>query len=778
MTDARVPLYERLPEIHKIRDSELTSPGQLRSYLRLFEEAFGAVHENIESLYHDLFVETADDWVVPYIGDLLGTSHLSGDPWTIRADVADTVGLRRRKGTLGAIELLTFDLTRWGVHCVELRERLVWHQHLNHQRPDEGGRPAFSLPTVSHMSVLRGGTVTLRDPAMLSLLGTPFDPFGHTPDVRPPSIETIRYNLPNLAVFLWRLQAYRIAVSRPMSRGTQVIAGAVAPDAPRICRFDIHPLGQPLRLFNTGRYDADRRPPVLTALDEVPGPIPTPRLTDDSPAGSPAAYATAETYDATDPNLASLELSDVGLQLHLPEATFPLDAWTFRGANLCAWEAGLHPPLRDREIAVDPVIGRIVVGAATAGEATALTDDLLVTFTYGAVGPVGAHPVARPDAPTEWLDETVDLRPVNFHQNPNGLAEALGSIQNSVRPVVVEIADSMVHDVDLAAVTGTVNEAGGPNLRLNRSLIIRAADGERPVIRLGRALRFRPTNVTGATQAEQQVLDAVMDRLTVRLEGVYMTRGPGFPADQPLIARAAVHALEVVGCMLDPGGFRQLDGARAPAQTSMSLTEPYGFTDPDDEREFKQTPEINLLRSVAGPILLDPGYLLFVTDSILDAGRGVKDDPNDAFVVSSASDPVNAWGPPTQVSGATFLGRMRVFAVNGRGGIWVHALEALNNQRGCVKFSYFSGVGDRLPQNHGCVHGSDVALRFVAEAFGAPAYGQLAFSADDAVRERGPRDDAMGAFGFLLEAHKWRNLEIRYREFKPVGIGPLLIPVT
>jgi len=777
MSDVRVPLYERLPEIHRIRDGELNPPDQLRSYLRLVEEAFGAVHENIESLYHDLFVETADDWVVPYIGDLMGTSHLSGVPWTIRADVADTVALRRRKGTLGAIELLTFDLTQWGVHCVELRERLLWHQHLNHQRPDEGGEPPYGLPSVDRMTVIRGGTVTLRDPATLSLLGTPFDEFGHTPDVRPPSIGTIRYNLPNLAIFLWRLLDYRIGVSRPVSRGTQVV-GAIAPDATRICRFDLHPLGQPLRLFNIGRYDAERRPPVLTALDEVPGPISPQRLTQNASAGNSAAYASTETYDATDPTLASLALSDVGLQLHLPDAAFPLDVWTFRGANLCAWEAGLRPPLRDREIAVDPIIGRMVIGLATAAEATALTNDLLVTITYGAVGPVGAHPVGRPDAAMKWLDEPVDLRLVNFHQNPNGLVQALNSIQNSAQPIVVEITDSMSHNLDLAAVAGTLNEAGGPNLRLNRTLVIRAADGQRPIIQLGRPLRFRPTKVTGATLAEQLSLDAVIDGLTVRLEGLYLTRGPGFPAGQALIARAAVHSLELEGCTLDPGGFRRLNGTRAPIRRSMSLAEPYGFTNPADEREFKQTPEVNLVRSIAGPLLLDAGYLLFVTDSIIDAGKGVEDDPDDAFVVSSATDPVNGWGPPTQVSGATFFGRMRVHTVNGRGGVWVHALEALNNQRGCVKFSYFSGIGDRLPQNHACVRGTDVRLGFVAEAFGDPAYGQLALATDPAVLERGPRDDAMGAFGFEFEAHKWRNLQIRYREFMPVGIRPLLIPVT
>jgi hypothetical protein len=776
MAGKRVPLYERLPEIYRIRDEELSPPGQLSAYLALVERAFGAIHEDIESLYHDLFVETGDDWVVPYIGDLLGTSHLAGDPWTIRADVADTVALRRRKGTLGAIELLTFDLTKWGVHCLELRERLVWQQHLNHQRPDEGGEPPYGLPTVTRHTVIRGGTVTLRDPPTLSLLGTPFDPFAHTADVRPPHIEAVRYNLPNLAVFLWRLEDYRIGVNRPVSRGVQVNAAAVAPDAARSCRFDIEPLGRLLRLFNTGRYDPDRHPPVLTTLDATPGPIPRPRLTEGSPAGNPAAYVSTETYDGSD--MTTLELSDVGLQLHLPEATFPLDVWTFRGANLCAWEAGLEPPLGDREIAIDPVIGRLTVGVTTPAEAAALADDLLVTLTYGAVGPVGAHPVARDPAPAEWQGEPVDLRIVDFHQNPNGLTQALGGIQDSPRPIVIEIQDSMTHDLDPAAVAGTINESGGPNLRLNRSLVIRAAGGERPIIRLARALRFRPTKVVGATPAEQDQLDAVVATLVVRFEGVYLTRAAAFPAGQPLVARAALHALELVGSTFDPGGFGQLDGSRAPIRLALSLAEPYGFTDPDDEKEFKETPEVDLARSVTGPLLLDTGYTLSISDSIVDAGRGVADDPDDAFAVSGATDPVNGWGPPTDVSGATFFGRTRVETIDGRGGIWVHALEALNNQRGCVRFSYFAGTDDRLPPNHACVKGTNLRLRFVSEVFGDPAYAQLALAADQAIRERGPGDDAMGAFGFLLEAHKWRNLRIRYREFMPVGVRPLLIPVT
>jgi hypothetical protein len=118
----RVALYERLPEIYRSKDEDMpkvypdSEAFQLKNYLAPVEDMFSAIHENIESLYHDFFIETCDEWVIPYIADLLGTTHLSGEPWTIRADVASTIALRRRKGTLGAIELLAYILTK---SCLE-----------------------------------------------------------------------------------------------------------------------------------------------------------------------------------------------------------------------------------------------------------------------------------------------------------------------------------------------------------------------------------------------------------------------------------------------------------------------------------------------------------------------------------------------------------------------------------------------------------------------------------------------------------------------------------
>jgi hypothetical protein len=867
MTDEkRVPLYERLPEIYRTKDAELSAPFHLRSFLALVEEAFGNIDSNIEALYHDLFVETCADWVVPYIGDLLGTSHLSGDPWTLRADVADTIALRRRKGTLGAIELLAYNLTRWGAHCVELRENLVWNQHLNHQRPDEGGTPPYSLPTVRRQTVIRGGTVTLRDPAMLALLRTPFDPFAYTADVKAPAAGGIRYNLPNLAVFLWRLAAYRVGVSRPVFVGfgaTIPPAPPARPDAIVPVRFNVNPLTrplappaaqqdrQPVRLFNTHRFDLfnSKREGVdkldlsrmtfdLSLADEVPGPVMLERLDEGAPAGVPDKYFSVETYNQASATLQRLELSDVGLQLHLPESDFageewpvaqlPALAWRVRGANLCAWETGLKPPLDDKEIVIDPVRGRVLIGVAFAGavgdpqpRAEALRDHLLVTYTYGAPGPVGAHPISRAPAAGKFAPGASgpNFHPVLLRQTPTGtsLRDALQNIHLTPdinfkpAPTVIEIDDSFTHTLDLddpALVAETFIDAdGGRSLMLRGSLLIRAASNQRPVIKLQRPLRFRPVEVvaTPPTDAAQQALiDGRVSELTVRLEGLYITRGENFPAGEPLIARAAVGSLELIDCTLDPEGFvpygpfTPLPPAPAPVKESVRLREPYGFTSAVEEEVFKETPEIIIHRTVTGPLHIDTGYRLTLTDSIVDAGQGVGETThayaiNGALNTPSETDPPTGWGPPTTVRGVTVFGRTRVESITGSGGIFVHALEAHDVQKGCLKYCYFSGErkplpstdpADRLPQNHACVKGiapdpkESAHLQFTGERLGDPGYAQLAFATDFRVREHGPNDDQMGAYGFLLEAHKWRNLQIRFREFMPVGVRALLIPVT
>ncbi len=873
-TEKRVALYPRLPEIYRIKDGDLSKlyllegepmpSHQLRSYLEPVEAMFSAIHENIESLYHDLFIETCDEWVIPYLADLLGTTHLSGDEWTLRADVADTIALRRRKGTLGALELLAFILTQWGAHSVELLENLVWNQHLNHQRPDQGGLPPYSLPTIRPETPIRGGTISLRDPSLLAQLNTPFDPFAHVADVKPAEIGQVRYNLPNLAIYLWRLKDYRLNVTKPHTQKASQAAGA-----PRVVRVNVDdipvntisapyvkpvnlPAGRPVVLYNTNRlalFGQNRAgtdalnlsaiAPRISSVDHVPGPIPRERVSDydiaalydaslasaipqplrfftDASFTAPQDYVSVESYDpafpvgAPDTDLSSLNLSEVGLQLHLPDATFPGETWphtaaprfwTIRGENLCAWERGLNPPLAEREIAIDPVRGRICIGVLDDPRADALENDLLLTYTYGSVGPVGAHPISYPALPSEFdpAIPSVYFKDVVFRNPAKQLqdvlkkaledARAAAGAGNPMTAIVIEIKDSRRHPLDIAALNpADVNDELGKSILLTCPLIIRAADGERPVISLAIPLAFRPIKVLGADAAEQARLDAQVEALFVRLEGLYLARGLDFGAGLPLISRAALNKLEFISCTLDPGGFRYYNQTRAPLLPGIALKEPYGFNAAADEVAFKQSPEIIIQRSICGAVFTDEGYTLCLTDSIIESipiTVGLETFP---FAVTSTTNPATGYAAPTTLRNVTVLGRVRVANIGGAGGIFTGVVEAFDQQLGCLKYCYFADdslsppppneVKNRLPPHFACIFGEDARLIFTSDYFGDPAYCQLSLECDPRLLDGGVDSDQMGAFNFLKEAHKWRNLQIRFREFMPVGIRPLLIPVT
>jgi hypothetical protein len=775
MSTPRQPLYQRLPEIYRIKDAEQFPPGQLKAWLAPMEELLGGMRDNIEALYHDFFIETCSDWVIPYLADALGTSHLSGDPWTLRADVARTVFHRRRKGTLGAIESLTFSLSGWAAQAVEMRTRLVWNQHLNHQRPDEGGQPPLRFRD-DISSAVRGGTVTLRDPALLTFLGGPFDPFAHVADFKPLVTGAPRHNLPVVAVFVWRLEDYLVPVADPSLVEVEAIVPPAAGDAGAVVRCILHPQADPMILFNTHRYDPDAEPPELSLPDAVPGPMPWPRLTTESPHGNPSAYVRVDHYAGPVP--AAPGAGSPGLVLHLPPALQPPAGrnWQFRGANLCAWEDGLRPPLREYEIAIDPWRGRVLVGFPDpAPAALPSPDSIFASYTYGFAGPTGAHPVSRSETPAMWNDEAVTVVSINRQTSAQPLADALANLQDRTTPLVIEIQDSATYDLDLATVSGVENQAGILSLRLSHSLWIRAASGQRPVIRLATPLRFRPHDVLSAGAED------VIATLQVRLEGLYVTRDRAAFTGGGLIGRAALNRLVIEGCTLDPGGAWQLNdtelGTRQAMQRGLELANDYGFDDASEETAFEEVPVIEITRSIVGAIAADDGYELAITDSIVDAGSGLEDTPP-ALAVGSLTDPANGWGPGLTVSGMTCFGAMHVERVTGQGGIWVHRLEAHDNQAGCVRFSYFSGAGDRLPPHHGCVFAPEADLSFAAEWFGLPGYGQIQRRCERRILEEGPGRDEMGAFGYLLNTHKWKNINIRYREFMAVGLRPLLIPVT
>ena len=783
-------LFERLPEIYRIRDAEQAPPGQLEAFVDALDSVFSALRDRVEAQYDDLFIETCAPWVVAYIADLVGTSHLKGEARTLRADVARTVYHRRRKGTLGAVESQVHALSGWAVHAIELRDRLAWNMHLNHLRPDKGGAsPWRSAPDSDPRHPVRGGTAALRTPAWLSFVDGPFDPFARTVDLKPPlpregeGPARAAVNLPNLGVFLWRLTDYQVPVSTPA--GGVIVAQAAAGAAPFAVRFDLHPQAEPMRLFNTHRYRADDEPPNLADPDAVPNPMPPARLSTGAPAGHPEAYVQVTTYAGPRPPQPADDAP--GLVLHLPETPFASVGWAFRGANLCAWEAGLAPPLRPQEIAIDPHTGRIVFGvggATSADEADPLVAGLRVSATHGFSGPVGAQPVPHPlPAPAP---ATVVIR-IDRADGPNVLADALANLATRSDGLLIEIADSATHELDPASVLGSIIDGAEVYLPLAGALTIRALDGECPTIRLARPLRLRPASIVSAPAPLQE-------RIDVHLLGLYLTRSAAFPAGRALVEQAAVNSLTFEGCTLDPGGAKVLDGSatggRGALWPALGLGNDYGLGDPDELRDFNQVPDLKLTRCIAGALLVDTGYALDLQATIVDAGSGT--DAAEPANLAIGLDP--GWGPPLSFDGLTVFGRTRVERARGDGGLFVHRLEVHDNQDShdamlapgrpgsCIKLSWFNGQGDRLPPHFGCVFGVSAAepaqLRFVAQRFGEPGYAQLAWASDRRIREAGPLEDEMGAFGFLLNAHKWKNISIRLREFMPVGMRALLVPVT
>jgi hypothetical protein len=213
----------------------------------------------------------------------------------------------------------------------------------------------------------------------------------------------------------------------------------------------------------------------------------------------------------------------------------------------------------------------------------------------------------------------------------------------------------------------------------------------------------------------------------------------------------------------------------------MELDSSYGFTsDSEEKRLFNEIPQIYIENSICGPLLIDDNYSLFLKNSIIDAGKGIEDDSDKSFAISGYGESEQVWGPPTEVSGVTIFGRVRVECITGQGAIFVHSLEVKKTLKGCLRYSYLTGNPTKIPQREGSLfdHEADPPLRFVSEVFGEPAYGRLAHNTCYKIRRRGPDDNAMGAFGFLKEADKLEKILTRFKEFMPVGINPNFILVT
>jgi len=394
-------LWQLLPAIYRQRDAEHAAddgpgdgPGPLRALVEVLAEQGEVVERDILGLYENLFIETSDAWAVPYLGDLLGVRGAHEIGFTRRAEVADTLRFRRRKGTAAVLEDLARAVTGWPARVVEFFELLATTQHLNHLRP-HATRP------------------NLRHAARLDLLGGAFETIPHSASIRPIERREGRYNIPHIGLYLWRLRPLRADGMTPHDMGDGE-------------RFTFHPLGLDAPLFHNPKSETS--PLHIAEEVNVPGKIRRRAFHD-------ATENTSE--NATEPFYGpglDIELftGEGALRTTLPHQPVPCD--------LRDWQ---HTPAPGT-VALDPVLGRF---AFAPGDAP--TEGLLVRSFHAFPAALGSGQYPRP----QGLDADAELLLVSTTDHPS-VAAALASWSGTL-DAVVQIEDSRTYgesiDIEIPA---------------------------------------------------------------------------------------------------------------------------------------------------------------------------------------------------------------------------------------------------------------------------------------------------------------------------------------
>ena len=407
-------LYALLPSYIRVRD-QTQGGGALQALVTVIAAQAQVVDASLDHQYDDQFIETCEPWVVPYIGDLIGFTPLQplgpDHPSAARAEVADTIGYRRRKGTLAMLEQLCIDVTGWPGIAVEYFSRLSTTQYIrNHRR-------------------LANTIVDIHSPMTAIDIGGAFDLPPRTVDVRRIDTGRGRYNIPNIGIFVWRLQAY------PVSGGP----ARPHPGNPGGYTFD--PFGGDVPLVNPPTETAA----PFTLLDRTEAPF----FLQYYP-----LYAALTHYAAAAPGSPTAPSDKPPLPVAVVVEGNPVDYAAIEWCDLVSWTAPTAPGI---DVAVDPVRGRLVFATAPA-EGTEVTLGYAYAFSGDYGGGYYTYPVAA--------DEAVLEAALPVAQVPSFASADLSSFRDEL----VKIGDSGLF-VGNQSITPDANR-----------LVVTADDGQRPVM--------------------------------------------------------------------------------------------------------------------------------------------------------------------------------------------------------------------------------------------------------------------------------------------------------
>ena len=776
MPNGDIDLYSLMPAIYRERDAALNYP--LQGLLSILAAQGELVDADIRQLYENLFIETCQEWVIPYIGDLV-SNNLLYDPTRItqvdtaktlfpdlagkdllapvairiRADVAKTIYYRRRKGTPAMLEELARDITGWPAHVVEFFHLLGWEQFLEHQRPQ---CTWADLRSIDNMERLYG----------------PFDSATHTVDVRQPNQEDGWHNIRNIGFFLWRLQSFEME---------NLPARATGAATPWQCHFS--PLGNSAPLFTQLRPEVEGSG-LVTEID-VSAPIrrllffqdldnyknlnvPPPRsdhtqlygsFTENTGTSIFVAVNGTGITPAVDPSAP-------------PSAFVPQVVCT----RLDSWPAA-QPS--GKVVGIDVVNGRLVVGDGW-GPVT----EVDVSFWTGFSSGLGGGTYDR----HKWLENPVAFTPpakiyVVQQKSPApgqfaSVSAALTQWQLDNPPnAIVSILDNRTYSLP-----GTIM------LPSNATLAIEANTGCRPLLQAqtpGGALEI---DVSGINPADDE------RNTTFTLSGVVLE---GF-----IDVIGDLGKLRLFHSTLVPG--RQLDQNSKPVSPGASvIVEPTDVSGNQINLQLSVQAAFSILGQLSVP---EPCTGIWLLDSIVQStATGAN-----WIAVSGPVDPITTKptpGAPLHTERTTFLGNVLVQSLEASEAIFTAPVVAVRTQDGCVRFS-FVAQNSTTPRRYRCqpdlasANAIAAALQanpslsqadqqqiatetaaaivpsFTTTVYGQPAYAQLLLSCPEEIRTGAEDNSEMGAFSHLKQPQRESNLKVRLQEYLPFGLDPGIIYVT
>lgn len=694
-------LYQLLPAIDRIHDSEQGKP--LEALLSVIAEQVAVLEEDLAQSYDDQFIETCAGWVAPYIGDLIGYRGLHGVVPKVgspRAEVANTIGYRRRKGTAVMLEQLAHDVTGWHAHVVEFFQLLATTQYMNHLRLTNRCAP------------------DLRKWEPLERVNTPFDSLAHTLDVRRIPPRRGRFNIPNIGIFLWRLESFPLTNAQPARLDDR--------------RYFFSPLGNDTPLFTLPQTLEEFS--GLAARMNVPDPI---------------SRRTLDQYFG--------DYYGAGKSIFLARGSEPIGAEEIVVCDLSDNADGSWAHQPAEKVAIDPALGRIAFPSNDAPP-----DDPRVTFHYGFSAEIGGGE----------YDRTASIPADSIFRAPD--VWQIG-VSNSIAPKAGEVVATFGEAVDLwntqaAGTTGvialldsgsySVSDASKPlRLRAGSRLLIFGAHWPEAPDENG-----TPRRVPGRFNASG---------CRPHIRGNLAVAGDA-ASELWLNGLLVEGVLDVTGDTLAQVSLRHCSLVPGRGLTSDNLPE---FQSKPSVLIQANAHNLEIAQSIVGGVRVARSVKTTATDSVIDATSrcGVAFAGLDGFAAGGVLHIENSTVIGKVHTALMEMASNTIFhAQLAAHDAWSAPVLCEQRQAGCVRFSYVP-LDSITPRRYRCQptnedDASRVAPQFSSLRFGAPDYAQLSTRCPKEIFSGADDESEMGAFHLLYEPQRISNLEIRLAEYLRFGL--------